>query len=110
MQCQRCVGEQFVKVRRDQSGQQIYPCAACDRRQTDRSTSAFRGYRFPNGVIVLAVRWYLRFRLPCADAAKLLAERSGHGGLSLGAGPGAGTLARAAPRARQRRCAGSARL
>jgi len=33
------------------------------------------GYRFPDDVIALAVRWYLRYRLPYADLAELLAER-----------------------------------
>jgi len=42
------------------------------------STSAFRGYRFPDDITALAVRWYLRFRLPYADIAELLAERGVH--------------------------------
>jgi len=42
---------------------------------TERSTSAFSGYRFPDDIIALAVRWYVRFRLPYADVAELLAER-----------------------------------
>jgi transposase-like protein len=42
---------------------------------TTRSTSAFRGYRFPDEVIALAVRWYLRYRLSYADMAEWLAER-----------------------------------
>ncbi len=78
MQCRRCAGEQFVKAGRDRSGRQIYQCATCDCRQTDRSTSAFCGYRFPDDIIALAVRWYLRFRLPYADIAELLAERGVH--------------------------------
>jgi len=78
MQCRRCAGEQFVKAGRDRSGRQIYPCVTCDCRQTDRSTSAFCGYRFPDDVIALAVRWYLRFRLPYADLVELLAERGSH--------------------------------
>ncbi len=45
---------------------------------TDRSRSAFSGYRFPDDIIALAVRWYLRFRLPYADVAELLAERGVH--------------------------------
>ena len=52
-------------------GRQIYRCATCARRHTDRSTSAFRGYRFPDDIIALAVRWYLRFRLPYADIVEL---------------------------------------
>lgn len=49
-----------------------------ERRQTERSSSAFRSYRFPDDIIALAVRWYLRFRLPYADPVELLAERSFH--------------------------------
>jgi transposase-like protein len=37
--------------------------------------SAFAGFRFPSDVIVLAVRWYLRFGLSYRDLEELLAER-----------------------------------
>jgi DDE domain len=37
--------------------------------------SAFAGFRFPPEVIVLAVRWYLRFGLSFRDVEELLAER-----------------------------------
>jgi hypothetical protein len=37
--------------------------------------SAFAGFRFPSAVIVLAVRWYLRFGLSYRDLEELLAER-----------------------------------
>src|SRR5215216_5724380 len=37
--------------------------------------SAFAGVRFPSEVIVLAVRWYLRFGLSYRDLEELLAER-----------------------------------
>jgi transposase-like protein len=37
--------------------------------------SAFVGFRFPPAVIVLAVRWYLRFGLSYRDVEELLAER-----------------------------------
>jgi transposase, IS6 family len=39
------------------------------------SRSAFVGFRFPSEVIVLAVRWYLRFGLSYRDVEELLAER-----------------------------------
>jgi hypothetical protein len=38
-------------------------------------SSAFAGFRFPREVIVLAVRWYLRFGLSYRDVEELLAER-----------------------------------
>jgi IS6 family transposase len=37
--------------------------------------SAFAGFCFPPEVIVLAVRWYLRFALSYRDVEELLAER-----------------------------------
>ena len=39
--------------------------------------SAFAGYRFPPEIILLAVRWYLRFALSYRDVEELLAERGG---------------------------------
>jgi len=57
MWCQRCAEEQFVKAGRDRAGRQIDQCVTFARRQTDRSTSAFYGYRFPDDLIALAVRW-----------------------------------------------------
>jgi transposase-like protein len=37
--------------------------------------SAFAGFRFPPDLIVLAVRWYLRFGLSYRDVEELIAER-----------------------------------
>src|SRR5947209_656058 len=37
--------------------------------------SAFAGYRFPPAVIMIAVRWYLRYGLSYRDVEELLAER-----------------------------------
>ena len=39
------------------------------------SSSAFAGFRFPPDIIVLALRWYLRFGLSYRDVEELLAER-----------------------------------
>ena len=44
-------------------------------RPTPAPRSAFAGYRFPPDVIVLAVRWYLRFGLSYRDVEELLADR-----------------------------------
>ncbi len=38
-------------------------------------TSEFAGFRFPAEVIVLAVRWYLRYGRSYRDVEELLAER-----------------------------------
>jgi IS6 family transposase len=39
------------------------------------SPLAFAGFRFPAEVIVVAVRWYLRYGLSYRDVEELLAER-----------------------------------
>src|SRR5712691_6868365 len=47
----------------------------CGRRFTRRSTSAFSGRGFPDDIIALAVRWYVRYRLSYAEVSEWLAER-----------------------------------
>jgi transposase, IS6 family len=47
----------------------------CRSRPVSSTPSAFAGFRFPPDVIVLAVRWYLRFGLSYRDVEELLAER-----------------------------------
>jgi transposase, IS6 family len=44
-------------------------------RRSIPARSTFAGFRFPPDVIVLAVRWYLRFGLSYRDVEELLAER-----------------------------------
>ena len=41
----------------------------------DSDRSAFAGFRFPPEVIMVAVRWYLRYGLSYRDVEELLAER-----------------------------------
>ena len=45
------------------------------RRPWSPPKSAFTGFRFPAEVIVVAVRWYLRYNLSYRDVEELLAER-----------------------------------
>jgi transposase-like protein len=44
-------------------------------RPAPATRSAFAGFRFPADVIMLAVRWYLRFGLSYRDVEELLTER-----------------------------------
>jgi transposase-like protein len=44
-------------------------------RPASSARSAFAGFRFPPDVIVLAVRWYLRYGLTYRDVEELLVER-----------------------------------
>jgi transposase-like protein len=54
---------------------QKYACRPCRRTFTENTLSAFRGYRWPRDVIVLAVRWYLAYPLSSRQVLELLAER-----------------------------------
>jgi transposase-like protein len=45
------------------------------RRRVPPPQSGFAGFRFPREVIMLAVRWYLRYGLSYRDVEELLAER-----------------------------------
>jgi transposase-like protein len=54
MQCTRCTEKQFTSAGRDRKQRQLYRCTACNRCITDRSGSAFSGYRFLDEVITLA--------------------------------------------------------
>jgi transposase-like protein len=44
------------------------------RRPWSPPKSAFNGFRFPAEVIVVAVRWYLRYNLSYRDVEELLIE------------------------------------
>ena len=48
---------------------------AAQTRRWSPPQSAFAGFRFPAEVIVVAVRWYLRYGLSYRDVEELLAER-----------------------------------
>ncbi|CAA9287536.1 MAG: hypothetical protein AVDCRST_MAG77-4419 [uncultured Chloroflexi bacterium] len=59
----------------DGAGRQRYACRPCGKDFTERSASAFAGYRWPAEVILLAVRWSLSHPLSAASVMELLAER-----------------------------------
>jgi transposase, IS6 family len=75
MRCIRCESEWTRKDGQTRLGGQRWRCNACHRRFTARSTSAFSRHAFPDDVIALAVRWYVRYRLSYADVVEWFAER-----------------------------------
>src|SRR5262245_16822028 len=76
MPCIRCGGGRTRRDGQTRLGGQRWRCNECHRRFTARSASAFSGRGFADDVIVLAVRWYVRYRLSYADRAEWLAERA----------------------------------
>ena len=75
MECIRCGSERTRKDGQTRLGGQCWRCNECHRRFTARSTSAFSHHAFPDDVIALAVRWYVRYRLSYADVVEWFAER-----------------------------------
>jgi transposase-like protein len=75
MPCPRCKSEVVTKDGTTELGGQRFRCARCGRRFTRRSISAFSRRAFPDNVIALAVRWYVRYRLSYAEVSEWLAER-----------------------------------
>jgi len=64
MTCLRCGSERTRRDGQTGRGGQLWRCHACGRRFTARSTSACTNHGFPDEVIALAVRWYVRGRPP----------------------------------------------
>src|SRR4051812_42489356 len=75
MPCPRCNWEVVTKDGTTQLGGQRFRCSHCARRFTRPSISAFSRRAFPDDVIALAVRWYVRYRLSYAEVSEWLAER-----------------------------------
>jgi transposase, IS6 family len=75
VECIRCGSERTRKDGETRLGGQRWRCNLCERRFTARSTSAFSHHGFPDDVIALAVRWYVRYRLSYADVVEWFAER-----------------------------------
>lgn len=75
MICIRCDSERIRKDGQTRLGGQRWRCNDCGRRFTARSTSAFSHHAFPDDVIALAVRWYVRYRLSYADVVEWFVER-----------------------------------
>ena len=75
MACPRCMSVSVTKDGTTQLGGQRFRCGLCGRRFTRRSSSAFSGRAFADDIIVLAVRWYVRYRLSYAEVSEWLAER-----------------------------------
>ncbi len=75
MQCIRCGSERTRRDGQTRLGGQRWRCTDCRRRFTARSSSAFAHHGFPDDVIALAVRWYVRYRLSYADVVEWFAER-----------------------------------
>ena len=75
MQCIRCGAEHLQKGGKTRVGSQRWCCMKCGRVFTDRSTGAFKGSDYPDDLIALTVRTYLRYPLSYTHMVRWLADR-----------------------------------
>jgi IS6 family transposase len=75
MSCPQCSSVIVTKDGTTELGGQRFRYSPCGRRFTKRSSSAFSGRAFPDDIIAVAVRWYVRYRLSYAEVSESLAER-----------------------------------
>lgn len=73
--CVRCGSEAARRDGKMRLGGQRWRCNECGRRFTARSESALSQRHFPDDLIALVIRWYVRCRLTYADVVEWLAER-----------------------------------
>ncbi len=73
--CPWCSSGSVTKDGTTPLGGQRFRSIRCARRFTRRSSSAFSGSALADDIIVLPVRWYVRYRLSYAEVSEWLAER-----------------------------------
>jgi len=72
--CPRCAGAE-IKKDGTVGATRRFRCHTCHRPFIARTGTPFAGHRWPQEVVVTAVRWCLRYRLSATDVRDLLAER-----------------------------------
>ena len=75
VQCIQCGSDRIRKDEQTRLGDQGWRCNGCGRLFIARSASAFSNHNFPDDVITLAVRWYVRYRSSYADVVEWFAKR-----------------------------------
>ncbi len=73
--CPHCSSTRTHKDGRDRAGKQRHRCSLCGRSFTNQTGTPFTHHRWLPDVIMMAVRWYFRYRMSAANVRDLLAER-----------------------------------
>src|SRR4030088_3108080 len=73
--CPYCSSSDLTRDGHNQHGRVVRACSACGRHMTSESTSLVAGHRFPRGIILLAVRYYLQLGAAAERIAGILADR-----------------------------------
>ncbi|MGH7744582.1 MAG: IS6 family transposase [Candidatus Dormibacteria bacterium] len=76
MTCPHCTSSAIhERVRRTTLGYRTFHCSGCQRAFNERTGSPFNFLEFPTDVVLVAVRWRLRYKLSLRDIAEMFFDR-----------------------------------
>jgi transposase-like protein len=76
MSCPHCLSKSVSKRKFLTSlGYRTFYCRDCNKRFNERSGTLFNDLQFPNGIVLQAVLWRLRYKLGFRDVDELLLQR-----------------------------------
>jgi putative transposase len=74
--CPHCASSTVdEQARRTALGYRLFRCSTCQRCFNERTGTAFNFLEFPTDVVLLVVRWHLRYKLSLRDLAEMFLER-----------------------------------
>ncbi len=75
MRCPKCYTDNTTKKGKTKLGYQVYKCKDCSKKFNERTGTEFNDLHFPTDLVLLVVRWYLRYKLSLRDIAEIFLER-----------------------------------
>ena len=76
MTCPRCASSTVdEQARKTALGYRTFRCSTCQRSFNERTGTPFNFLEFPTDIVLLVVRWRLRYKLSLRDVAEMFLER-----------------------------------
>ncbi len=73
--CPHCSSDSAELREKTVLGYRYFRCGACGRRFNERTGTPFNYLEFPTDIVLLVVRWRLRYKLSLRDLAEMFLER-----------------------------------
>jgi len=75
VECYHCQSEDIEFRGETSLGYKSYKCGDCRRVFNERTATVFNHLEYPTDIVMLAVRWYLSYKLSYRDIADMFAEK-----------------------------------
>ena len=72
--CPHCLSDDFQSRAKTALGYESYICQDCRRVFNERTSTVFNHLEYPADIVMLAVRWYISYKLIYRDIADMSAE------------------------------------